>query len=383
MDRTYLDYNATTPLRPEVVEAMLETLQESYGNPSSVHWHGSQARQRLAEARSHLAGLLGVAPDSLVFTSGATEASNTILNGLCRLAPDGRDEIVTCATEHPCVLDVCDALRAQGYKVRVLPVDREGRLGHDAFDAALNERTLVASVMWVNNETGVIQDIPELAARARAKGVLMHTDAVQALGKLSLDLAAAGVDYASFSAHKLGGPKGVGAFYVRPGAPQTALLIGGPQEQRRRAGTENVPGIVGFGAACRVAAADLVERSRRLAKLRDRLWEGISKEIPNCSWNGAPDHRVTHTLSVSFPGADATALVEALDLEGMSVASGAACASGSTEPSHVLMAMGVPSDAARGSIRLSLGFASTDADVDRALDLLPPVVARVRAAGAA
>jgi len=380
VERIYLDYNATTPLRPEAVEAMIEVLQSRFGNPSSVHWHGSQARQRLAEARGSLAHLVGSGPDALVFTSGATEASNTILAGLARLAPEGRDEIVTCATEHPCVLDVCQALRGEGFRVRVLPVGRDGRLAPEEFEAALSERTLIASVMWVNNETGVIQDIPTLTALAHAKGALMHSDAVQALGKLPLDIGQAGVDFASFSAHKLGGPKGIGALYLRPGVPYVPFLIGGPQEQRRRAGTENVPGIVGFGAACRVAAADLEARAARLAKLRNTLWDGLSKEVPDCSWNGSPDHLVTHTLSVSFPGADATALVEALDLEGVSVASGAACASGSTEPSHVLMAMGVDAESARGSIRLSLGFDSSEADIDRALEILPTVVARVRAA---
>jgi cysteine desulfurase len=263
-------------------------------------------------------------------------------------------------------------------RVIVLPVDRDGRLDPDRFAAALAEPTLLASVMWVNNETGVIQPIPELVAVARERGVPFHSDAVQALGKIPLDFEAVPVDFASFSAHKLGGPKGVGALYARAGVHFAPLVRGGPQERRRRAGTENVPGIVGFGAACRAARADMGERATRLGGLRDRLWQGIAAAVPDAFVNGSSEQRVSHTLSISFAAADGEALVEALDLAGVAVASGAACASGSTEPSHVLVAMGVPPLLGRGAIRFSLGFDTTGDEIERVLEVLPGVVERVR-----
>ena len=380
MRRIYLDHNATTPVRSEAVAAMLRVLQEDWGNPSSVHWAGSAARAALARAREQVAELLGVASDSVVFTSGATEASNTVIRHAARRAPGQGDHVVTCSTEHPAVLEVCEELREEGLRVTVLPVERDGRLDPERFAAALGDDTLLASVMWVNNETGVIQPIPELAARARAQGVPFHTDAVQALGKLPLELAGLPVDYASFSAHKLGGPKGIGALYVREGLRIAPLLRGGPQERRRRAGTENLPGAVGFGAACEAAGRDMAERARSLGALRDQLWEGIAAKIPDAQQNGSLEHRVPHTLSVSFAGADGEALVTALDLEGIAVASGAACASGSTEPSHVLVAMGIPQSIGAGSIRVSLGVGTDEAEITALLAVLPDTVARVREA---
>jgi cysteine desulfurase len=319
-----------------------------------------------------------VDPETIVFTSGATEASNTVIRSAVRRAPGQGGQLVTCATEHPAVLEVCENAREDGVRVIVLPVDRDGRLDPDRFAAALAEPTLLASVMWVNNETGVIQPIPELLAVARERGVPFHSDAVQALGKIPLDLEAVPVDFASFSAHKLGGPKGVGALYARAGVHFTPLVRGGPQERRRRAGTENVPGIVGFGAACRAARADMGERATRLGGLRDRLWQGIAAAVPDAFVNGSSEQRVSHTLSISFAAADGEALVEALDLAGVAVASGAACASGSTEPSHVLVAMGVPALLGRGAIRFSLGFDTTGDEIERVLEVLPGVVERVR-----
>jgi cysteine desulfurase len=378
MHRVYLDHNATTPLRPEALTAMEAALREHWGNPSSAHWAGEASRQGLARARGQVAALLGVDPDCVTFTSGATEASNTVLRAAALRGPAQGDEIVTCATEHPSILDAGEELRDQGLRLTVLPVDGCGVLDPDRLAASLSERTLLASVMWVNNETGVIQPIPELAAAAAAASVPFHSDAVQALGKIPLDLAATDVDFASFSAHKLGGPKGVGALYVRAGRRVTPLLRGGPQERRRRAGTENTSGIAGFGAACAAAQRDLPERAARLGQLRERLWSGIVAAIPDVHDNAANSERVTHTLNVSFVGADAEVLVEALDLEEVAVASGAACASGSTEPSHVLLAMGLSPELGKSSIRFSLGFDSTEADVDRALEVLPAVVERVR-----
>ncbi len=378
MARIYLDHNATTPLRPEAVLAMQRALGEDFGNPSSMHWAGAAARDAVVQARQRVAVLLGVEPDTIVFTSGATEASNTVIRSALQRAPGRGDHVVTCATEHPSVLEVCEGLRAEGLRVSVLSVERDGRLDPERFAAALVPGTLLASIMWVNNETGVIQPIPALVELARERGVPFHSDAVQALGKIPLDLARVPVDYASFSAHKLGGPKGIGALYARAGTRFAPLVRGGPQERRRRAGTENVPGIVGFGAACEAAGADLATRARELGALRERLWQGIAAKIPDAHQNGSVEQRVPHTLSVSFAEADGEALVIALDLCDIAVASGAACASGSTEPSHVLVAMGVPQAVGAGSIRISLGVGTRAEDIERLLDVLPDAVARVR-----
>ena len=380
MARIYLDYNATSPVRPEALEEMTRVLRDCYGNPSSVHWAGTEAREVVDRARAQIAALMGVEPESLVFTSSATEANNTVLRSAALTATHQGDHVVTCATEHPSVLEVIEELREQGVRASVLPVERDGRLDPGRFEDSLTDRTLLACVMWANNETGVVQRIPELAEIAARKGVRFHTDAVQALGKLPLVLGSLPVDSASFSAHKLGGPKGIGALYLRPGARLVPLLSGGGQERGRRAGTENVPGIAGFGAACAAAAADLEARALRLGALRERLWDGIRKKIPDTQWNGEPGTTLTHTLNVSFAGADGEALVAALDLEDVAVASGAACHSGSTEPSHVLLAMGVSSEMGAGAIRLSLGPDTRPDEIDRVLDVLPGVVERVRGA---
>jgi cysteine desulfurase len=381
MTRIYLDYNATTPLRPQARDAMLRVLDGEFGNPSSVHWAGAAARNRVAEARAQVAELVGVAPETLVFTSSATEANNTILRSIGVRGGRARGgHIVTCRTEHPSVLEASEGLRDEGFRVTVLPVDSDGRVEPERFAASLTEGTLLASVMWVNNETGAIQPIAELAALARQKGVLFHSDAVQALGKLPVDLASVPVDYASFSAHKLGGPKGVGALYARAGVRFSPLMRGGSQERRRRPGTENVPGIVGFGAACDAAGADLEAQTRSLGELRDRLWREIEAKIPAAHANGLSPHRVSNTLNVSFPGAESDALVAAMDLEGVAVATGAACAAGSTEPSHVLLAMGLTPEVSNSAIRISLGFDTQSADIDRFLSVLPGVVERARRA---
>jgi cysteine desulfurase len=377
--RIYLDYNSTSPVRPEARTAMLEPLGDAFGNPSSVHRAGAEARGLVELAREQLAAVLRVAPECIVFTSGATESNNAVLRAASLRAPRRGDHVVTCATEHPSVLEVAEDLRDSGLRVTVLPVESDGRLDPDRFAAALDERTLLASVMWANNETGVIQPIPELAARTRALGVSFHTDAVQALGKVPVPLTESGVDYAAFSGHKLGGPKGVGALYVRAGARVAPLLRGGPQERRRRAGTENVPGIVGFGAACVAAELKLEDEGRRLSGLRERLWEGIQERLPDARQNGSRKDHLPNTLSVSFPDVDGETLVEALDLEGVAVSSGAACASGSTDPSHVLLAMGLSPELASGSIRFSLGFDTKAEQIEQILDLLPGVVERVRA----
>ena len=375
--KIYLDHNATTPVCAPARDAMLRALREPWGNPSSVHWAGAAARAAVEQARAQVATAIGVRPDTITFTSGATESINTVLLGA--VAGDGGGEIVLCTTEHPASLETAQALRTRGVEVRLLEVGRDGRLAPELFASALSERTRLASVMWVNNETGVIQPIAELSRIARERGVPFHTDAAQALGKLSLDLARLDVDFASFSAHKLGGPQGVGALYCA-GRRVAPLLRGGAQERGTRPGTENVPGIVGFGAACVEATDDLDLRATRLARLRDSLWSSIEKTVSRVHRNGSAEHVVSQTLNVSFPGAPAETLVEALDLAGIAVSSGTACHSGSSEPSHVLRAMGLESELCVSAIRLSFGASSRTSDVDVLLEILPRVVERVREA---
>ena len=379
----YLDYTATAPVRPEAQRAIREVLAHAHGNPSSAHGFGAAARAVIASARKQVADALGAPADSIVFTSGATEANNTVLRHAAHKASSGEVHLVSCATEHPAVLEELRALADEGCRVSILPVERDGRLDPERFEAALTPTTRLASVMWANNETGVIQPIAELAARAVSRGVPFHTDAVQALGKLPLALETLPVAYASFSAHKLGGPKGVGALYVRPGVELTPLLRGGSQERGRRPGTENVPGIAGFGAACEAAQAELEVAHARHEQLREHLWQGLRRALPDALRNGARAQTLAHTLNVSFPGASGEALVEALDLEGIAVATGAACHAGSTEPSHVLQAMGLPRELGTSAIRFSLGPGIDDAAITRVLEVLPTVVERVRKASAA
>lgn len=378
MEAIYLDHNATTPIRPEAVRAMREVLEENFGNPSSVHWAGTRARSAVEAARAQIARLMGAMPESIFFTSSATEANNTVIRSAALRAPQHGDHIVTCATEHPSVLELCQDLRREGLRVTELEVDSGGVLDPERLAAAIDDRTLLVTLMWANNETGVVQEIPELARAAAARRVPFHTDAVQALGKLEFSLPDHPIEFASFSAHKLGGPKGVGVLYARDAAHFSALLRGGPQERRRRAGTENVPGIVGFGAACEAASRDLAERNDRLGRLRDRLWTGIANAIPEVCVNGSMTRRLPHTLNVAFLGADAEILVEALDLAGIAVASGAACASGSTEASHVLLAMGIAPEIALSSIRFSLGVDTREDQITSVLERLPDIVERVR-----
>ena len=370
----YLDHNASSPLRPEALRAHTDALARVFGNPSSAHAAGAEARAVLARARRQVAALAGVAPEGIVFTSGATEANNTILRRL-----EAGAHLVTSAVEHPSVLEEAGAARARGVRVTVVPVGRDGRLDPGRFAAALEPGTALASVQWANQETGVLQPIAELGRAAQAAGVAFHTDAAQAFGKTALALESAPIDCASLASHKLGGPKGVGALWLRPRAAFAPLLRGGQQERGRRAGTENVPAIAGFGAACEAARAD---RSG-LAELRDSLWRGIASSVPGTVRNGGPEHVLPHVLDVSFPGASGEALVEALDLEGVAVSTGAACHSGSTEPSPVLLAMGMPVELARAALRFSLGPSTTRAEIETVLALLPAVVARVRRARAA
>ena len=378
--RIYLDHNATTPVHPEVVEAMTAVLRERWGNPSSTHAEGAAAREAVERAREQVAELLGAEPREVVFTSGASEANNTVLRGV--LARSGGRHVVTTTVEHPSVAEPLLALEQEGLAVSRVSVDAEGRLDPGAVAAALREDTALLSVILANNETGVVQDAAKLAELAHARGIPVHLDTTQAVGKLPLDRIALGADWLVGSAHKLNGPKGAG-FWIGPvQRPLPALVQGGGQERRRRGGTENVAGIVGLGVACTLARNELPERARHATQLRDALWSGIEARVPHVRRNGSPAHMLPNTLNVEFQGAPGEVLLEALDLEGVAVSAGAACHSGSIEASSVLLAMGRSEAEARGSLRFSFGPENTAAELARVLELLPRLVARVRAAGA-
>lgn len=382
MQRIYLDYNATAPLRPEAREAMEPWLDGAWGNPSSVHAEGREARNALERARESVASLIGAAPRELVLTGSATEANNTALKGLA-LGARGRERggIRPSAVEHPSVLGPAEWLgeALPGFDTRRLPVDGQGRLHPERIGDHLDGGTLVVSVVAANNETGVLQPVAELAERVHAVGALLHVDATQALGRVPVDVEAWGADLLTASSHKLGGPRGAGALWIRSGVPVAPLLHGGHQERRQRAGTEDVASAVGFGAACEVLARHGEAERARIRRLRDRLWAGIARRFPEARWlgGGAPD--VPNTLHVAFPGADGEALLMSLDLAGLAASSGSACSAGSLEPSHVLEAMDVEEPVSRSAVRFSLGWASTEADVDETLDVLPDLVERTRA----
>jgi cysteine desulfurase len=381
--RIYLDHNATTPVREEVADAMQAALRGCFGNPSSVHAEGAAARAEVERARERVAGLLGCEPRELLFTAGATEANNTVLSPLLRAWAGDKRHVVSSNAEHPSVEEPLAALEREGWRVTRLPVSPDGLLGPEQLAAAIGPDTALVTLLWANNETGVVQPMESLARLARERGVRVHADATQCLGKLPVDLTAVPLDALSLSAHKLGGPKGVGALVVRGEASFEALLRGGPQEKRRRGGTENVPGIIGLGAAAALAACELSQRSREYARLRDRLWDGVAAKIPRVRRNGAEAALLCNTLNVEFEGVAGELLLQALDLDGIAVSTGAACASGRVEPSHVLLSMGRSAAQARGSLRFSVGHGVDDAQIERVLGLLPDLVARVREAGAA
>jgi cysteine desulfurase len=374
--RVYLDHNATTPLDPRVLDAMLPLLREDYGNPSSLHWFGQRARAAVEEARSSVAALVGADPAEIVFTASGSESDNMALRGVAAQAKEPRGGVVCSAIEHHAVLNTAKAMRDEGRPVGIARVGEGGLVDLEDLAARVDDTTAVVSVMLANNETGVLQPVAEAARIARARGALVHCDAVQAAGKVPVDVRALDMDLVTLSAHKLYGPKGVGCLYVRRGTRMAPLIRGGGQERNRRAGTENVAGIVGFGAAAALAREGLGAEAARLAALRDRL-EARLLAIPGARRNG-DGPRLPNTANVSFEGAEAEGLVIALDLEGIAVSTGAACAAGGVEPSHVLRAMGLPPERVQSSLRLSLGRATTEADVDRAADVTAHVVARHR-----
>ena len=384
--RVYIDYNATTPLKDEVKAAMIGDL-EIFGNASSLHASGRLARKKVEEARSSVAALLGVTPEHIIFNSGGSESNNTVFETIRRIVsgveknPYGekRKEIITTSIEHPCVLNSGEYTKKTGVGVHFLPVDEYGKVRMDAYKAALCEKTLLVSVIMANNEIGTVQDIKEITRIAKEAGALVHTDAVQAVGKIPVNAADLGVDYLTMSAHKIYGPKGIGALYVKKGDPLFPLIHGGHQEDGVRAGTYNNIGILGLGKAAELAVRDLPEYQTRTSSLRAKLKDGLLAKIENIKINGHAADVLPNTLNVSFPGAEGEAILLSMDMAGIEASTGSACASGSLEPSHVLLAIGVGPELAHGSIRFSLGWGITADDIDYIIETLPPIIDRLRA----
>lgn len=376
MGRIYLDHNATTPLDPRVLDAMLPILREGFGNPSSLHWFGQQARAAVDTAREQVAALVGASPGEIVFTGSGTEADNMALRGAAGAARDPRRKVVYSAIEHHAVMNTARALAEEGLPVESARAGADGRVELDDLRGKVDDRTAVVALMLANNETGVIQPVAEAVRVARERGCLVHCDAVQAAGKIPVDARALDVDTLAISAHKIYGPKGVGALYVKRGTRLRSFVRGGSQERNRRAGTENVAGIVGLGRAAELAREEMKSESARLSELRDRL-EARLLAVPGAQRNGE-GLRVPNTVNVSFAGVEAESLVMALDLAGLAVSTGAACAAGAVEPSHVLRAMGLPMERVQASLRFSLGRGTTAEYVDRAAQLVAEAVEKQR-----
>jgi cysteine desulfurase len=381
--RAYLDYNATTPVDPAVLEAMLPYLADNFGNASSVHSAGQHARAAVDRARDSVAALLGAKPSEIVFTSGGTESDNLAIFGVASAvaakSPSARKHIVTTAIEHHAVLNSCQELESRGHDVTYIPVGHSGVVDPSEIRNALRPETILISVMHANNELGTIQPIEEIGRIAAEADIYFHCDAVQSAGKLPLDVNRLGVDLLSISAHKIYGPKGVGALYVRTGTPLAPQTHGGHHERDRRRGTENVPGIAGLGKAAELAAANLPTEPERIGVMRDRLDRAILDSVPSVSVNGDAAHRVANTTNLSFPAAGGEAMLIALDLLGVACSTGAACSSGAVEPSHVLLAIGLAPDEARSSLRFSLGRQTTNEEINHAIATIPEIVARLRA----
>ena len=378
MKRVYLDHAATSPVRREVVEAMLPHFSETMGNASSLHMFGQRAKRALEEARQSVARALGAHPKEIYFTSGGTESNNLAIKGVARANGDRGRHLITSPIEHHAVLNTLHHLETEGYEVTYLPVDDRGIVDFDALECSIRDDTILISIMLANNEVGTIEPLSQIADIARRKGILLHTDAVQAVGKVPVDVDDLGVDLLSLTAHKLYGPKGTGALYVRHGTRIAPLLHGGHQERTMRPGTENIPGIVGLAAALDLACRDLDTESARLAALRERLESGIRDRIQDVRMNGHPELRLPNILNMSFARAEGESLLLALDTKGIAVSTGSACAAGSAEPSHVLQAMGVDSLLAQGSLRFSLGRDNDKDDIDYVLDALAEIVHRLR-----
>ncbi|GJM43832.1 MAG: cysteine desulfurase NifS [Gemmatimonadota bacterium] len=382
MDPIYLDYNATTPVRPEVVRAMTACLSGPPGNPSSQHRFGREARAARERARSQVARAAGCRPSEVLFTSGGTEADNLAIRGVLEASPERR-HVITASTEHEAILHTLGALSPTRAETTILPVDEDGRIRPSDLESALRPDTALVTLMGANNETGVLADLATLGAICRQRQVLFHVDAVQMFGKVPFSFSGLPLDLASISSHKIGGPKGVGALLVRDGVSLPAQQTGGGQERGIRPGTENLPGIVGFGEAAELAAGEVASEAPRLAALRDRLEQGILQAFPAAQVNGDRGNRLPNTCNVSFPGLDGESLLIALDLEGVAVSTGAACQAGAAEPSHVLMGMGRSAAQAGSSLRFSLGTPSRDSDIVGVLEILPRILSRLSATGSA
>ncbi|MDL5055039.1 cysteine desulfurase NifS [Oscillatoria laete-virens NRMC-F 0139] len=380
-DITYLDNNATTQIAPEVVEAMLPYLTDFYGNPSSAYRFGNQITLALEKVREQVAALLGADPREIVFTSCGTESDNAAISSALITQP-GKKHVVISNVEHSAVKKQAEFLESQGCEVTRLPVDAAGMIPPTALEAALRPDTAIVSIMWANNETGVLLPVEEFAAICKAKNVLFHTDAVQAVGKIPINLSSSKIDMLSISGHKLHCPKGVGALFVRKRVKFQPFSIGGGQERGRRGGTENVASIVALGRACELALERMTDENTRVRKLRDDLENGLLTRIPDTGINGAASPRLPNTTSLAIANLEAEALLAHLDREGICASSGSACTTGSLEPSHVLRAMGLSDELAKGSIRLSLGFYNSQADIDKALEALPRIVGKLRGAAA-
>ena len=384
MQRIYLDHNATTPVAPEVLAAMLPYFCENYGNASSIHAFGQAARGAVERARLSVAVLVGAQPGEIMFTSGGTESNNQAIFGILGAAGGAGKHVITTVIEHDAVLDPCKELEKRGVAATYLPVDREGLADPEAVRRAIRPETGLISVMLANNELGTIEPVEEIGKIAAERGIVFHTDAVQAAGKIPIDVNRLGVHLLSIAAHKLYGPKGVGALYVRKGTPLRPLMYGGHSERDRRPGTEDVAAIAGMGKAAELALKNLKEETARISALRDRLENGLLERVPQSWVNGAGTgagarvQRTPNTTNMTFPFVEGEAMVIALDLKGIACSTGAACSSGAVEPSHVLTAIGLPPEDARATLRLSLGHQTTDEEIDYALETIPPVIERLR-----
>jgi len=377
MKTIYFDNNATTKVADEVLEEMKPLFCELYGNPSSMHTFGGQIGHKIRRAREQVANLLGCEPSEIIFTSGGTESDNAAIKGTLAAVPNRR-KVITTRVEHPAVLAACRDLENQGYTVAELGVDKQGHLDLAELEEQIDDDTVLVTIMYANNETGVVFPIDEISELVTSRGVIFHTDAVQVVGKIPLNLSKNNIDLLSLSGHKLHAPKGVGVLYVRKGTRLSPFMLGGHQEAGRRAGTENVPGIVGLGKACELAAKNLEEENSRVKHLRDKLDDAILQKCPDCQLNGDKQNRLPNTANISFEYIEGEAILLMLDKFGICASSGSACTSGSLEPSHVLRAMGVPFTAAHGSIRFSLSRYNTEEEVDYTIEKMPGIVNQLR-----
>jgi len=377
MNTVYMDNNATTRVAPEVLEEMLPYFSDLYGNPSSMHTFGGSVGAKIKTAREHVAVLIGALPEEIIFTSCGTESDSTAIYAAIRSNPEKR-HIITTRVEHPAVKNKIEYLGKNGYRVTFVPVDRKGRLDLDYLYRNLSDDTVIVSVMWANNETGTIFPVEEIAHEVKARGIVFHTDAVQAVGKIPIDLSRSDIDMLSISGHKLHAPKGIGVLYVKKGTHFAPFLMGGHQEGGRRAGTENTASIIGMGRAAQLALAGMEDENKRVRALRDKLESELLRRIPNSMVNGDHENRLPNTTSIAFEYVEGEAILLLMDQHGICASSGSACTSGSLEPSHVLRAMGVPFTAAHGSIRFSLSIYNAAEEVDFVIDKLPPIIERLR-----